>query len=77
VQPERSPVPAVESSAIARIGYREAARELDVTFITGRAYVYYDVPRHVYRAFLAAESKGTFFNEEIRDIYRYTERTCR
>jgi hypothetical protein len=70
-------MPAVESSAIARIGYREAARELDVTFNTGRAYVYFDVPPHLYRAFLAAESKGAFFNEEIRDIYPYQERTRR
>jgi hypothetical protein len=28
----------------------------------------------VYRDFLAAESKGEFFNEEIRDAYPYAER---
>jgi hypothetical protein len=60
---------------IARISYRAKPRELDVTFTSGRAYVYSGVPPHVYRDFLAAESKGEFFNEEIP--YPYAERERR
>jgi len=44
-----------------------------VTFVTGRRYVYDDVPPEVYEAFRTAFSKGAFFNREIRDHYAYRE----
>ena len=44
-----------------------------MTFITGRRYIYDDVPQDVFEAFKAAFSKGTFFNQEIRDRYAYRE----
>jgi hypothetical protein len=46
-----------------------------VTFVTGRRYVYEDVPPDVFEAFRGAFSKGTFFNREIRDCYHYREVT--
>lgn len=68
-------MPAVASSAILAVGYEAASQRLDVTFVTGRRYVYADVPRAVYYAFLAAPSKGEYFNARIRDRYAFVELT--
>ena len=61
------------STAIRHFRYDAAKRELQVTFVTGRRYAYYDVPPEVYEAFRTVSSKGTFFNREIRDHYAYRE----
>lgn len=66
-------MPDVDSSAIERISHDEATRQLHVRFVGGRRYAYSGVPRRVYDAFLAAESKGAFFNHHIRDLYPYRE----
>jgi lysyl-tRNA synthetase class 2 len=63
------------STAIRQISYDPAAKRLAVTFVTGRHYLYEDVPPEVYRAFRASSSKGAFFNSRIRDQYRYRELT--
>jgi hypothetical protein len=64
-------MPHVISSAIARIEYDELSRELQVTFVGGRTYTYYDVPRDVYVGFVNAPSKGQYFNDRIKDRYRF------
>jgi hypothetical protein len=61
----------VSSEAILRISDPADPRGLVVTFTTGKTYQYFEVPPEVHRAFLAASSKGTFFNEQIRGFYRY------
>jgi lysyl-tRNA synthetase class 2 len=68
-------MPVVDSSAIDRVDYDAAARALFVRFMSGRRYRYEDVPRAVYQRFVAAPSKGQFFNAEIRDRYGYSEVT--
>lgn len=63
-------MPYVSSSAINRIEYEPASADLQIWFNeSGGPYTYIGVPESVYRAFLAASSKGTFFNEYIRDRY--------
>jgi hypothetical protein len=64
-------MPAVDSSAIYRISHDQDRRELTIVFRGTGDYVYEGVPRQVYEAFLAAPSKGAFFNRQIRDRYRY------
>ena len=61
------------SSVIRHFRYDADKRELSVTFVTGRRYVYEGVPPDVHEAFRTAFSKGTFFNREIRDRYTYRE----
>jgi hypothetical protein len=61
----------VESSWIAAIGYEADAEEVYVRVIEGGRYAYMDVPLEVWRSFLAADSKGTFVNEELKPHYRY------
>jgi lysyl-tRNA synthetase class 2 len=65
------------STAIARIVHDQASHELEVTFTSGRRYVYFDVPRAEYFRFCQAQSKGPFFNQHIRDRYDFIERPSR
>lgn len=61
------------SSVIRRFNYRPERRELEVTFTTGRRYIYSDVPEKEVEEFRAAFSKGVHFNRHIRDHYPYRE----
>jgi hypothetical protein len=63
------------STAIRNLFYVPAKRELWVTFVSGRRYVYADVPPDVFDAFKTAPSHGAFFNHEIRDRYAFREIT--
>ncbi len=65
-------MPEVDSSAIREVRYEARASRLVVTFTSGKVYAYAPVRPDVYDAFLAAPSKGAFFNSEIRDRYRTT-----
>ena len=59
------------SSVIRTFHYDPAARRLEVLFVTGRRYVYQDVPPEVAEDFRRAFSKGEYFNAHIRDAYAY------
>jgi hypothetical protein len=61
------------STATRDIAYDASSQRLMVTFVTGRTYVYEDVPPDVAAAFETAPSKRRFFNARIRDRYRYRE----
>jgi hypothetical protein len=63
----------VESSVMTGVDYDEETGELDVRFTSGKTYRYFDVPEDVYVRLLGAGSKGEFFNEEIKGVYRYAE----
>ena len=63
------------SSVIRDFAYDAAARRLDVEFVTGRLYSYFDVPELVAMRMRKAVSKGTFFNRRIRGAYRFAR--CR
>jgi len=67
-------MPAVESSVFVRVAYSERAQKLFVTFRETGSYTYFDVPRDVYDGLMAAPSKGTYFNERIRDRYDFKSR---
>ena len=58
---------AVSSSAIAEVGYEDAARVLEVEFTSGRVYRYSDVPPEKHAGLMEAESLGTYFGREIRN----------
>jgi hypothetical protein len=63
----------VVSSAVAAIGYDEAAQEAYVQFIDSGVYVYERVPPVVWRAFEAADSKGKFVNALLKPYFDYRE----
>ena len=60
---------AAASSAILRIWYEPNDEALFVTFVGRRTYAYEGVPGPLCRSFLAADSRGRFFNVHIRDRY--------
>jgi hypothetical protein len=64
-------MPIVSSSAIQEIEFDELTHRLQITFTSGKTYTYYGVPRSVYERFLQAPSKGTFFNDYIKDQYSF------
>ena len=59
------------STAIDRFAYRPALGALDVRFVGGRVYRYFEVPEDVAGALARAGSRGGYFNRVIRDRYRY------
>ncbi len=59
----------VVSSAIRSVEWSGGL--LTVRFHETGTYDYFDVPEAVFRAFLEAPSKGAFFNDAIRDRYRF------
>ena len=61
----------VDSEAIDEIAYDDSRSTLFVRFAHGGWYSYFAVPRGVYDAFVVAESHGRFFQQQIRDRYRY------
>ena len=65
------------SSVIRDHHYEPDARELTITFVSGRMYLYKGVPAEVYADFCDAPSKGAFFNDYIRDAYPTVEVTRR
>ena len=64
-------MPAVDSSAIVAIDHDPATGTLGIRFVSGIRYVYAGVPAEIYAAFLAAPSKGEFFNALVRDRYAF------
>lgn len=62
----------VISSNIAAVGYDAQSSVLFVRFHSGaRVYSYRGVPASVYRAFLAAPSKGRFLAQFVKGRYPY------
>jgi hypothetical protein len=62
------------SSVIRSFAYDPAERRLDVTFVSGRAYAYFEVPPETYEAMRLSFAKGEFFNAHIRDRFRFEAR---
>ena len=60
----------VVSSVIEAIGH---ARVLEIKFESGRIYQYYNVPEDIYEELFKSESKGKYFNANIRGKYPYRE----
>ncbi len=63
----------VNSTAITDIEYEDEHGKLFVRFTDGDRYVYVGVPGEVHRSFRESDSKGSFFAEEIRDLYPYNK----
>jgi hypothetical protein len=56
------------SSAISDIQYNEQSRTLTVSFTKGGSHTYDNVDPATVAAFKAADSKGAFFNANIREL---------
>jgi hypothetical protein len=63
----------VESTAISQIDYDAERAKLLVRFMSGERYVYVGVPAEVCRSFVEADSKGRFFQLQIRGRYPFNK----
>ncbi len=64
-------MPYVESTMISWVDYDTDSKRLSVRLRTAPVlYTHLDVPEKVYRAFLAAESKNSFYRETIASAFR-------
>ena len=59
----------VQSSAIAKVGYSKRRHILEIEFVNGAVYRYFDIPLSVYRELMSAESKARFYDSNIRKHY--------
>lgn len=62
---------AVESTTVRSVGYQAKSKVLEIEFQSGTVYQYFDVPKSVHKEFWNADSKGRYFNSEIRDVYPF------
>ena len=60
----------VLSTDLRSIGYDQSSETLEVEFRNESVYQYSSVPSNIYSALMAAESKGRYFNSEIRKRFR-------
>ncbi|CAN7482758.1 KTSC domain-containing protein [Caulobacter sp. LjRoot300] len=57
------------SSVIRAWRYDAERAALTITFVSGKAYVYADVPADIAEGMRLAFAKGEFFNKAIRDRF--------
>ena len=62
----------IASSNIASIGYDEATETLEVEFLNGSIYQYYNIPASLYQRLMQEGSKGRFLNTYIKNAYPYS-----
>lgn len=62
----------VASTNVASIGYDEATETLEVEFLNGSIYQYYNVPISIYEQMMQVGSKGKFLNMYIKNAYPYS-----
>jgi KTSC domain len=59
----------VESTALRSVGYSKRRHILEIEFVNGAIYRYYDITPSVYRGLLAADSKARYYDFNIRRKY--------
>jgi hypothetical protein len=62
----------VGSTNIASIGYDEPSETLEIEFINGTVYQYYNVGAALFEQLMQAPSKGQFLNTYIKNAYPYS-----
>lgn len=68
-------MPSFASSAIARAEYDAATAVLSLWFVeSGGPYDYFLVPPRIYDELCRAASKGSYYNQHIRDRYTWRSR---
>lgn len=61
----------IKSSTIKTLEYYPEIDLLEVEFVRGVTYIYFDVPQDVYDELIKAESIGSYFNKNIAKKYAY------
>jgi KTSC domain-containing protein len=61
----------VDSTLLASVAYDAGESLLYLGFRDGASYLYFSVPESVHQGLLAADSKGAYFNRQIRNRFQY------
>ncbi len=56
----------VSSSNLASVGYDETSQTLEIEFLHGGVYQYFDVPSAVHEGLMNSSSHGTYFDGHIK-----------
>lgn len=59
----------IESSMIKSIGFDPNTSTLEIEFNSGAVWQYFDFPESIWYDFRNSESKGKYFNKEIKKQY--------
>ncbi|CAI0696705.1 MULTISPECIES: KTSC domain-containing protein [Serratia] len=62
----------VTSSNISSIGYDAESQTLEIEFLNGAIYQYFDVPEQVHAELMRADSVGAFLARNIKGSFRYS-----
>ena len=60
----------VRSSAISDFGYDSSSQRMKVKFKQGETYSFCRVPEHIFNGLINSSSKGSYYNNHIRDKYQ-------
>jgi len=63
----------VSSTNVAAVGYDQSTMTLEVEFLNGSEYQYFDVPPAIYQGLIGAESIGSYLAQSIKNNFRYTK----
>ena len=63
----------MESTSVRSVGYSMSSRTLEIEYVNGSVYQYFDVPQPTYAGLLAAPSIGNFVNTQIKPYYEVAE----
>jgi len=61
----------VDSSSVRSVGWSDDTLELE--YVNGDTYQYFDVPQPAFAALLAAPSIGAYVNKHIKPYYEFRE----
>jgi hypothetical protein len=61
----------VESTSLLAVAYAPDRSELEVHFRDGTVYQFFDVPPEQVHELLSSNSRGAFFNSNIRNRFRF------
>jgi hypothetical protein len=63
----------LQSKTLASALYHPRRRQLELEFRSAKRYLYFQVPLQCYRQLLRADSKGTYFNRNIRNRFPFQD----
>lgn len=63
----------VTSTSVRSVGYDLSTGTLELEYVNGSVYRYYEVPQPTYAGLLAAPSIGNYVNTEIKPYFDFAE----
>ncbi len=57
--------------SLAEVGYEETSRTLEVLFMSGGIYHYFDVPPHIHMELMDSKYHDAYLDDHIKGKYEY------